>query len=152
LSGKINSTYLAYGRKGAEGAARQTAQDANAATVAPASVAARAATKASALYNNAAWDLVDAVGQKEVKLEAMKEEELPAELQKLSVDERKTYVENKQKERAAIQEQITKLSKDRDAFVAVEKKRQAAGAGTNTLDAAIISAIRSQAGKNGFQF
>jgi len=152
LSGKINSTYLAYGRKGVEGAARQTAQDANAATVAPASVAARAATKASALYNNAAWDLVDAVGQKEVKLEAMKEEELPAELQKLPVDERKTYVENKQKERAAIQEQITKLSKDRDAFVAAEKKKQAAGAGTNTLDAAIISAIRTQAGKNGFQF
>jgi len=152
LSGKINGTYLAYGREGAVGAARQAAQDSNAATVAPASVAARAQTKASSLYNNGSWDLVDAVSQKQVKLEEVKDSELPEELKKLSADERNAFVETKQKERAAIQEQIAKLGKDRDAFVAAERKKQVAGAGTNTLDAAIISAIHAQAGKNGLQF
>ena len=63
----------------------------------------------------------------------------PAEMQKLSVTERKTYVETKSKERAEMQAKIQELNKDREKYVAARMKEIA---GTNTLDAVVISAVR----------
>lgn len=151
LGTALNSTYLAYGVDGRLGAGRQVAQDANVATLAPASgaVVQRSLAKASANYQNAAWDLVDAVKDKDFKLAEVKAEQLPAEMQKMNTDERKAYVETKSKERAEMQAKIQTLNKDREKYVAARIKEIA---GTNTLDAVIISAVREQSAKRNFQF
>mgnify|MGYP001564242555 CR=1 FL=1 len=151
LGVELNKTYLAYGVEGKLGAGRQVAQDANVMSLAPASgaVAQRAVAKASVNYRNSSWDLVDAVKEQKTDVAKLKAEELPAEMQKLSVDERKTYVETKSKERAEMQTKIKELNTEREKFVAARMKEVA---GTNTLDAVVISAVREQSAKRNFKF
>jgi hypothetical protein len=151
LGVELNKTYLAYGASGRGGAARQEAQDANVATLAPATgaVAQRAVAKASVNYRNSSWDLVDAVKEQKADVAKIKTEELPAEMQKLNVEERKTYVEAKSKERAEMQAKINTLNQEREKFVAARMKEVA---GTNTLDAVVISAVREQSAKRNFKF
>jgi hypothetical protein len=147
----LNKTYLAYGVEGKLGAGRQVAQDANVMSLAPASgaVAQRAVAKASVNYRNSSWDLVDAVYEQKADVSKLKTEELPAEMQKLSVAERKTYVETKSKERADMQTKINELNRAREKYVAARMKEVA---GTNTLDAVVISAVREQSAKRNFKF
>src|SRR5205085_12383223 len=105
LGVELNKTYVAYGRAGAESAQRQYRQDANAATLAPAGAPVqRSLAKASANYQNSSWDLVDAAKAKDFKLSEIKKEELPAEMQKMNVEERKSFIEKHAKERADLQE------------------------------------------------
>ncbi|HOX37905.1 MAG TPA: VWA domain-containing protein [Candidatus Brocadiia bacterium] len=151
LNGELNRTYVVYGRAGAEGKARQEAQDLNALNSSGAVAAQRAASKASAFYSNERWDLVDAVNNSHVKLDEVQKEELPEEMKKMSDKEREDYVKTKTEERKKIQAQITKLAEERKAFIA-EKRREAAGKdGKATLDQAIILAVREQAAKRDFQ-
>lgn len=149
LSAEINTTYLAWGARGTEGAARQQAQDANAASAAPAAAIERAATKAGGLYSNS-WDLCEAVSEGRVKIEDVKDEDLPEAMRAMSVAERKAHIESQAKKRADIQKQIADLSAKRDAFVA-EKRREMSG-GDQTLGAALRAAIRAQAESRGFVF
>jgi hypothetical protein len=76
---------------------------------------------------------------------------LPAEMRKMTVDERKTFVASKQKERETIQAKINDLVKQRDAFIAAEAKKQAE-ANKDTLGDQVRSAVRAQAEKKEFSF
>jgi hypothetical protein len=151
LSADLNKTYLAYGHGGADGYARQSAQDMNASSLAPASGAAvqRALTKSSANYQNGSWDLVDAAKDQNFKLEEVKTDALPAEMQKLNEAERKEFIGKKAQERTELQAKIQSLVGKREKFVADQRKQQA---GANTLDAVVITAVREQAGKRQFKF
>jgi len=151
LSAELNTTYIAYGASGKVAAQRQVAQDANASSLAPASGAAvqRALTKSSANYANSSWDLVDAAKNKDFKLESVKTDALPEEMQKLSEPERKEYVEKKSKERSELQTKIQKLNSERERYIAAQQKKDAAA---NSLDAVVISAVRDQAQKRQFTF
>jgi len=151
LGVELNKTYLAYGVAGRAGAARQVAQDANVATLAPASgaVLQRSVAKASANYQNSAWDLVDAAKDKTFEVARLKTEELPPEMQKLNVEERKAYIEKNAKERADLQSKINQLNGEREKYVAQRMKEVV---GTNTLDAVVISAVREQSAKRNFRF
>lgn len=150
LGVKLNDTYIAYGRKGAEAQLRQRAQDRNAAISSPKAELTRAVAKSSYHYRNDSWDLVDAIDAKKVELEEIKEEELPEKLRNMSPEERKTYIEEQKKERAKIQKRIQELNEQRKKYIAKEmKKLQQHG---NTLGSAIIRAIRDQAGKKNFTF
>lgn len=151
LGVELNKTYLAFGRAGGESLKRQSLQDANAATLAPASgaVVQRSLAKASVNYVNSSWDLVDAAKAKEFEITKLKEEELPAEMKKMSAEERKAYIEKNAKERAQLQQQINQLNSEREKFVAQRMKETA---GTNTLDAVVISAIHEQSAKRNFIF
>ena len=151
LGVEINKTYCAYGVEGSLGAGRQEAQDKNVSSLAPASgaVAQRAVAKASVNYRNSSWDLVDAVKEKKADLGTLKAEDLPAEMQKLTVKEREVYIETKSKERAEMQAKIGELNREREKYVASRMKEIA---GTNTLDAVVISAVREQSAKRNFKF
>jgi len=149
LSGKINETYVGYGKKGEEGVARQAAQDQNAAKASPSSAAERGSTKGGNSYTNSEWDLVDAVKDGKAKLSEVKEDDLPAELKKLSVKEREEYVAKKLKEREDIQAKLKELSVARDKYIA-EKRKDASG--DKTLDTAIIEAVRTQAKRVDMKF
>lgn len=147
LGRELNKTYLGYGSAGKEAKKRQEAQDSNAAA-APSSATMRAVSKASRLYDNSGWDLVDGTKKGAVKLDEMKDEELPAELQGKNAQERQAIVDSKAKERADIQARIQKLQGERDQYVAGQQKA-AASAGPASLDKAIIESATKQAAAQG---
>jgi hypothetical protein len=151
LNGKLNSTYVAYGAMGGAGRARQVAQDANAASApaAPAVVTARALSKASAVYSNSGWDLVDRAKEKDFDITKLKDEELSEELRKMTPEERKDYVAKKTAERAEIQKRIGTLAKERDAYVTTKMKETKSD---TTLGKAVTGAVREQAAKKGVRF
>lgn len=151
LGQQLNKTYLAFGRAGAEGMKRQTAQDANVATLAPSSgaVVQRSITKASANYRNESWDLVDASKEKGFEITKLRTEELPTEMQQMNADERRAYIEKNAKEREQLQAKIQRLNAEREKYLAQQSKE---AAGTNTLDAVVISSVREQAQKRNFKF
>lgn len=150
LGARLNETYLAYGSSGRAFHERQSAQDRNAASVSAEAALQRAVAKASQNYRNEGWDLLDAVQNAGVKLEDLKEEELPEEMRKMNDQEKKAFIEAKAKQRAELQKKIQSLNEQRKKYVAAEmKKRQKDG---KTLGSAAISAVREQAQKRNFNF
>ena len=69
-------------------------------------------------YKNSTWDLVDAKKEGTIKIEELKDEELPDEMKKMNVPERKSYLDKKEKERSQIQDKINKLNDERSKYVA----------------------------------
>jgi hypothetical protein len=143
LGVELNKTYLGYGSTGKEAKMRQQAQDMNA-SGSMASATSRAVSKSSRLYDNSGWDLVDGVKKGKVKVEALKEEELPEELKGKSVEERKAIVAAQEKKRADIQARIQQLNQERGKYIAEQQKAQTAEAGV-TLDKAILDSVKTQA-------
>ena len=150
LGVELNTTYIPYGTAGKLGFENQKAQDKNAAASQPGTLTQRSVAKGSFNYKNTKWDLVDALKEETVKLDEVKLEDLPEAMQKMTLEERKAYIDTKAKERAAIQEEISKLNKARRKYVAVEMKKLAK-TGEDTLDAAMITAIREQAESKDFK-
>jgi len=152
LGAELNKTYVPYGGAGTVGAARQMEQDANARKRASAgSYVQRMVAKSSAQYRNVSWDLVDAVKEGKVDLKELKKDELPENMQKMTPEERKAYLEQNAKKRAEIQEKIRKLNEERRDYVAAERKKQAKP-GEKTLDQAVIGSVREQAESKGYKF
>lgn len=149
LSRELNKTYVAYGKTGVAKKERQLKQDSNALAVAEEVGVQRAAAKASAQYSNVSWDLVDAEKEGKLKVEDLKEEELPEEMKKMSKKERRAYIDQLKKQRTDIQDEIQALKKKRDRYVTEQRKKMA---GEKTLDSAVIGAIREQAKKKNFEF
>lgn len=154
LSGKINKTYVAFGRaeERKRRALRQVVQDKKAAAAAPAAAASRASFKGKAAYKASAWDLVDAIKDGKIKLKDVKTELLPKEMQKMSLAEKEAYLKKKAAERKAIRAEIQKLSTQRSKFIAEQRKKEAEKSKTAALDEAVIKTIRDQAAKKKFEF
>jgi hypothetical protein len=150
LSVKLNDTYIAYGVQGFAYFERQSAQDSSAAGLSKEAAVQRSVAKASMNYRNDHWDLVDAVQNEKVELSQVKAEELPENMRKMSVEEKKAYVQSRQKERADIQAKVQQLNEQRKKYVAAEMtKQQKEG---QTLGSAVIQAVREQAQKRDFKF
>ena len=116
-----------------------------------------AAAQADRAYNkaiNAAAyddsDLIQAVENGTVKLESLKTDELPDELQKLSPEARKKVVAGKIEERKTIRLQILELSKKRDAFIREERKKQSARNPAG-FDEAVGAALKAQIARKGLE-
>jgi hypothetical protein len=151
LSVELNKTYVAYGRTGGEHAVQQMAQDKNAGVMGGVAAATRASAKASHLYRNESWDLVDARAHAGKDVKSMADDELPAEMKPMTPAQREEYVSRKAKERAELQTRISDLSKRRDAFVAEERKKAPAKKGYD-FDDAVTGSIKSEAESVGFGF
>lgn len=150
LSQEINTTYVAYGPLGSANSANQAAQDSNAASIHADVIAKRAAVKASHLYMNSKWDLVDAVKEDQNALAEIKQEDLPEELRGMTVEEQLRFIKQKQDERAGMQKQILELHQARNAFIAEEMKKL--GGEDKTLGAAMQKTVRDQAAAKQFTF
>ncbi|HZE96318.1 MAG TPA: vWA domain-containing protein [Planctomycetota bacterium] len=147
LNQKLNGTYLAFGHEGlakkdAQAAADRKTAEAGAAPAA----AARVTAKASGVYNNATWDLVDAAKEKEFDLKRVKTEELPPEMQKMTPEERQAHLEKRSKERETLQKEITKISTERARFIDGEMKKRNLTA-DQSFDEAVRRTIQEQAAK-----
>ena len=156
LANKLGGTYLAYGGgAGADGerfrAERQAAQSGSEAkmmsSAAPSAQADRALNKA---INSEAYagDLLQSIENESVKLESVKEDDLPADLKKLAPDERKKEIEKRLAERKKIRAEILDLSKQRDAFIAAERKKTGKADG---FDAAVSKALSEQLTRKGIK-
>jgi hypothetical protein len=151
LNGSINKTYIGYGVAAPAAAQAQQANDTASNSFGLASGAARAVAKSSAQYRNSTWDLVDASREKDFDLSKIKTEELPQEMQKMSMDERKAYIETKAAERAKVQEEIKELAAKRDAFIRDEISKK--GLKTDSaLDESVKKSLKDAGQKSGFQF
>jgi hypothetical protein len=149
LNGHLNKTYIGYGSVGKDMKARQEKQDVNASEYGSANAASRTAYKAKAQYRNDSWDLVDATEKDGDKVATMKTEELPEEMKKMSVEERKIYIEKLRKVRTDARKEIQELEKKIAAFTAEETLKQ----GDNlTLDKVMQDAVVEQAKEKGFVF
>jgi hypothetical protein len=147
LGGELNQTYIPYGAQGTAGLARQQAQDGNAAKAHKGASVNRALAKSKSLYSNSYWDLVDAVKNGQVDVKTVNTTDLPAELQKLSVEARRAAVDAKARERAALQARIRELETERGRYLAQVRRGQSTD---ESLDEVIMQALRDQASCRGF--
>lgn len=148
LNQRLNKTYVPYGRIGETKAEMQYEQDSNAGSINSEIAVKRAVSKSSGFYQNPAWDLVDALKDKNFSIEKLKKEDLPAELKGKSAAEIKAYVEAKAKEREAVKKEIQELNQKRATFIAEQNKNQA----SSTLETAMIQAIKKQAEKKNYRW
>ena len=77
LSNELNKTYVGYGHAGKEKAEKQVAMDSASGAAGAPVAASRAQAKASTLYRNDEWDLVDARAHGKKDIGRMAGEELP---------------------------------------------------------------------------
>ncbi len=153
LNARLNQTYIPYGAAGEIKLERQLEQDAMSSDISAGLLAKRARSKSSSFYNNAGWDLVDAIKEGEVAAEeiaSFEPEALPEPMREMSADERRAYVDAKAGERTEIQQEIAELGRARDAYVA-EKRRELAAAAPSIGDA-LTSAVKKQARQKNFVF
>jgi hypothetical protein len=150
LGRRLNETYLPYGIRGSEGFARQEAQDRVAMDNSAFGTAAeRAVAKSSSAYDNSRWDLVDAVKDGKVKLEELKESDLPPALRDLPAGEREKYVQDQLARRQELAGQIQRLNADRARYLAEQEQRESGA--SETLDSAAVKTVRAQLRAKGFE-
>ena len=150
LAARLGRTYVTYGdkKKREKNVAVQAAAESRITTdAAMGAQADRALNKAvnSFQYDG---DLVQAVENDTVKLDELKKEDLPEDLQKLSLADRKKEIDKRIAERKAIRAQILTLSKQRDEFIAAERKKKG---NTNGFDTAVAQALKEQLLKKGIK-
>jgi hypothetical protein len=144
LNGKLNGTYIAYGSSGMNNYAKQGFMDVANTSASKTAGLKRIAVKGNGqVYKNSGWDLVDKNADGE--LDKVDVKQLPDSLQKKSKEELKVIVENKSKERAAIQQQITTTNAQREAFINAEKLKRANNKNEQTLETEVEKIIKSQA-------
>jgi Mg-chelatase subunit ChlD len=157
LGGRLGATYLAYGggagtegeRFRADARERQVKTESNVAAAAPAVAQADRAVNKALNRDAYVGDLLQSIENGTVKFDDVKSEDLPADLQKLSADERKKEVERRLADRQKIRDEIVLLKKQRDDYIAAERKKNS---GPQTgFDAAVASALKEQMAKKGIK-
>jgi Mg-chelatase subunit ChlD len=157
LGNKLGSTYLAYGGGAGEAGRdyREVAAKRQADSETKVMGAAPAAAQADRAYNKAlnkdayVGDLLQSIENGSVKLEEVKTEDLPDELQKLTPAERQKEVERRMAERKKMRDEIVSLSKQRDEYITAERKKSTGG--QSGFDSAVASALKEQMARKGIK-
>ena len=146
LSDKIGRTVIAYGDEEARKKVEETEKDAEE-SLSSETKADRACAKGyfGRLYRD---DLIDACKEGRVKIEEVKDEELPEEMRAMSVEERKAHVEKKSKERDELQGKVKDLSKKREAHITEELKKQG---NEDAFDVVVKKTLNKQMEKAGLK-
>ena len=151
LNRKLGKTLVAYGTEPARRAvvAKQAMAEA-----APASVAADRLTfnAVAGVAVQGEGELLDDLDSGKLKLDSLRKDELPPELQKLDQKELKAEIGKKQKERAELQARIEKLAKEREDYVTAERKRLAEQGKGDSFDEKVAATIRAEAARKGIAY
>ena len=156
LGTRLGGTFLAYGGgAGAEGetyrselkAISESIESTVAKAPEPSAAADRSVNKA---LNSKAYigDLLQDIENGSTKLESVKSEDLPSDLQKLSAEDRAKDIEQRLAERKEIRKEIMSLSKQRMEYIAAERQKRNGGV-QNGFDVAVSAALRQQLAKKG---
>jgi Mg-chelatase subunit ChlD len=157
LGTKLGATYLAYGGGAgeagrdfrSEASARQAASETKVMGAAPATAQADRAYNKALNKDAYVGDLLQSIENGSVKLEDVKAEDLPDELQKLTPAERPKEVERRLADRKKMRDEIVTLSKQRDEYIASERKKTAGG--QSGFDSAVASALKEQMARKGIK-
>ena len=145
---RLNDTYVSYGARGNASLKMQAAQDMNASAMSKSVAAERAVSKSSKAYTNSNWDLVDKVKEDKESLRQMDKKDLPAAYQDKSTEEIQKDIENKQKERDAIQAEIKTLAEKRQKYIDEQAKK--IGEAGDDLGVAINESVIEFANAKGY--
>ena len=112
----------------------------------------RAITKAGKLYSNSNRDLVDTYKSNPDILEEVEDKCLPDSMQKMSKQDRLSYIKKMADKRLTIQKEIAEQNKARMKYVEAEKARLAQSNGEEqaTLGDVMREAVRAQLIESGF--
>jgi Mg-chelatase subunit ChlD len=144
LNKELTGTAVVYGGEGKRDMARRKLGAAKALPEAEAAPRASYFAKAGRVATD---DLLDDIKAKRVKLEDVKDKDLPEELKKLkTVKERKEYLDKLDKKRAEINKKVIELDKKREEYVKQELARQ--GKGKDSFDGNVLEMLRKQAKKH----
>lgn len=148
LNRKVGETLVAYG---AEPARREVfAKQAASETAPTAAIADRLSFNSrSGKTVQGEGELLDGLANGKFKTSELKKDQLPNEWRDLSETDLKAAIEKKQKERAELQIEIAKLNKERDDFIAAERKKNTKA---DSFDEQVAATIRSQAAKKGITY
>ncbi len=150
LNKELNGTYIGFNQRAVLSKNRQTVQDANAASMSVSNMRERASFKTKKQYNNASWDLVDAYEADEEMIDDVEDDVLPKDWQNLSKSELASKIKELKAKRTDILSQIQTTEKLARKFEADVRKNTPAE--ENTLDKAMMRAIKSQAKAKKFEF
>ena len=142
LGHKLNETYIGYGAEKQAFISNQVEQDKNALTSSMQSSVNRAVFKSASQYRNDKWDLLDALDHGTKKLSEIEVKDLPENMQKMTPEERLTYIDRKREERKSIQAEIRQLNSEREKFLA-DKKKESAENDPQTLDSVMTQSIQT---------
>ena len=149
LNTKLGRTLVAYGGERTRNlvAAKQLAAE-----TAPPSVTADRLTFNSryGVVVQGEGELLDGLKRGKVKLADVKKSELPSDLQKLDEEALKNEIQKRQKDRAELQERIEALGKEREEYLATERKRNKTGG--DVFDEKVAASIRAQAARKGIEY
>ncbi len=152
LNSKLNGSYVTYNSIGSNKMALQKSMDAANESVSFSVGVKRAAVKANkGAYKNTGWDLVDAYNADSTVITKLDRNYLPAEVKDKSTIAIKEYVQQKNTERASIQQQINGLVIEREKYVAKVRMEIVKTTG-QTLENTIQTLIKTQAGKFNITF
>lgn len=156
LSSALDDTRIYYGDAGQ--VARMKAREREADTIyeaaAPSAVAKRTifnSSKAGAKNFLGTRELVDDVASGRVQLDAIKAEELPAELKPMKKSERQAHVAAQAARRKALQQQIEVLAGKRQRYIEEKVKREGQK-GATSLDAQLYHCIQTQAAEKDIRY
>jgi len=149
----LDTSYVTYNTAGIGRAQLQRQMDAANSAAAKKAGIQRAAVKANKqAYRNSGWDLVDAYEEDSTVIDKVDSAYLPDTLKNKSKAAIKKYVLQKAADRAAIQQQLNDLLKQRAAYLAAEKLKASGSTNPRDLDNAIQSILRKQAEQRKFSF
>ena len=156
LSSALDETRIYYGDAGqvARMEGRKREADTIYEAAAPAAVAKRAifnSSKAGAKNFLGSQELVDDVASGRVKLDAVKEDELPDELKAMNPSERQAHVAAYGAKRQALQQQIEELAGKRQRYIE-DKVKMEGQKGAASLDAQIYQCIQAQAAEKDIHY
>lgn len=145
----LNNTYIGYGEVAVSSKSKQIAQDQNAIGVSKMAETERYLVKSKSSYKNEAWDIVDANLADSTKIAMLKEEELPAEMKGMSVEQRQAFVKQKTEERSAIQKEMARLETARRKYIEAENAKTTQ-AKPDDFGTAVATSLRNNAKTLGF--
>jgi Mg-chelatase subunit ChlD len=99
-----------------------------------------------------AYDLLNGVKNKTVKLEDLKKEQLPPELQTLTLPQQKEYLEKLDKKRTELNQQAAELAKKRSEFIAKKQAEDQKNRARDSFDNQVLQILQRQATRVSIQY
>ncbi len=139
LNDELGQTFISYGRDSVRSRSARRVMKQKKLSVADKAGAAVYNYRRSKLDDS---DLLEKLEKETVKAEELKKNHLPAKLQRMSLAERKTYIDSQIKKRKKIRKRIKELSKLREKNIARQRST-----GRSSFDAETYKTIQKQAKK-----
>jgi TolB-like protein len=147
---EMDKTHIAYGDAGKKALEEKEEMDSVVMSAGKGFAAERASFQAASPQVFSSWDIVSAVESGQTKVEEIKKENLPKDMQGMKKEEIEKTINQKLLERKKIRDEINRLQEERKKYIEM-KEKQTSGK-PSTFDKAMIDSIRKQASKKGFKF